>query len=260
MMKPWFQSCSVSLLLTTDSTRSSPTSSPAAMIRRTCAPIFVWFCTFQRKMSPTLMCTRFRSAASRWLWVPLPLPCTPMITYLRMSSAWHTGRRHTRLGRPVSPGMMVGYRQAEPALEGTPRLAVDQLAQLRPVVAQPVRVDEAGQVVRPALVDHDAVQEQPRPFGGDVELPRPVPGQVDRQHHRPLPRAVQVIEPLRQPPGLRGQGGEQTHGRIMLWQRYSHGMDDASPAPGAAAAEDPGPSGPVWRFLLKPRWLGWHLL
>ena len=46
----------------------------------------------------------------------------------------------------------------------------------------------------------------------------------------------------------------------MLWQRYSHGMDDASPAPGAAAAEDPGPSGPVWRFLLKPRWLGWHLL
>ena len=41
----------------------------------------------------------------------------------------------------------------------------------------------------------------------------------------------------------------------MLWQRYSHGMDDASPAPAAAPAR-----GPVWRFLIKPRWLGWHLL
>jgi len=30
----------------------------------------------------------------------------------------------------------------------------------------------------------------------------------------------------------------------------------ATPAEGAAAE----PSGPVWRFLLKPRWLGWHLL
>jgi hypothetical protein len=28
-------------------------------------------------------------------------------------------------------------------------------------------------------------------------------------------------------------------------------MDDASPAPAA---------GPVWRFLIRPRWLGWHLL
>jgi hypothetical protein len=32
-------------------------------------------------------------------------------------------------------------------------------------------------------------------------------------------------------------------------------MDDASPAP------DTGPAaGPAWRFLIKPRWLGWHLL
>jgi hypothetical protein len=30
----------------------------------------------------------------------------------------------------------------------------------------------------------------------------------------------------------------------------------ATPAEGAAAE----PSGPVWRFLIKPRWLGWHLL
>jgi hypothetical protein len=46
----------------------------------------------------------------------------------------------------------------------------------------------------------------------------------------------------------------------MLWQRYPHAMDDASPAPDAAPAGDPGPAGPVWRFLIKPRWLGWHLL
>jgi hypothetical protein len=42
-------------------------------------------------------------------------------------------------------------------------------------------------------------------------------------------------------------------------QRYAHGMENAVPAAPAegAAAE---PSGPVWRFLIKPRWLGWHLL
>jgi hypothetical protein len=32
-------------------------------------------------------------------------------------------------------------------------------------------------------------------------------------------------------------------------------MDDASLAPDAAPA-----AGPAWRFLIKPRWLGWHLL
>jgi hypothetical protein len=46
----------------------------------------------------------------------------------------------------------------------------------------------------------------------------------------------------------------------MCWRRYSHGMDDASSAQSAAPAGDPGHSGPVWRFLLRPRWLGWHLL
>ena len=30
----------------------------------------------------------------------------------------------------------------------------------------------------------------------------------------------------------------------------------AAPAEGAAAE----PDGPAWRFLIKPRWLGWHLL
>jgi len=74
MMKPKFQSCWVSLSLTTDSTRSSPTSSPAAMTRRTCAPILVWFCTFHRKMSPTLMCTECPGRRQIWPGVPLPLP------------------------------------------------------------------------------------------------------------------------------------------------------------------------------------------
>lgn len=35
-------------------------------------------------------------------------------------------------------------------------------------------------------------------------------------------------------------------------------MENAGPA--HAAAEAPAPDGPVWRFLIQPRWLGWHLL
>src|SRR5690242_1060634 len=69
---------------------SSPTSSPAAMMRRTWAPSLVCCWTCQRKMSPTLMCTRSRSAASRTAWVPLPLPWTPMMTYLRIAPPLHT--------------------------------------------------------------------------------------------------------------------------------------------------------------------------
>ena len=39
-------------------------------------------------------------------------------------------------------------------------------------------------------------------------------------------------------------------------------MENAG-SPDAAAASPPAPvegSGPVWRFLVRPRWLGWHLL
>src|SRR5215469_9192901 len=146
---------------------SSPTSSPAAMVRRTWAPILVWFCTFQRKMSPTPIWTRSRSAASIWLCVPLPLPCTPMITYLRMSSAWHMNR-------------CVGAR-------------------------------------------------------GGI--------------HRPVPARY----------GGCGQAGAQTHAGIIHRRRYPHGMENAG-SPSAAAAAPPAPDGPVWRFLVTPRWLGWHLL
>ena len=39
-------------------------------------------------------------------------------------------------------------------------------------------------------------------------------------------------------------------------------MEDTGPAPAAAACSPPSAerSGPVWRFLIQPRWLGWHLL
>jgi hypothetical protein len=38
-------------------------------------------------------------------------------------------------------------------------------------------------------------------------------------------------------------------------------IEGAGPADGAdLAAAAPAPSGPVWRFLVAPRWLGWHLL
>src|SRR6516164_4181010 len=56
------------------------------MMRRTCAPSLVCCSTFHRKMSPTLIWTRSKSTASSLACVPLPLPCTPMITYLRMVS------------------------------------------------------------------------------------------------------------------------------------------------------------------------------
>ena len=44
-----------------------------------------------------------------------------------------------------------------------------------------------------------------------------------------------------------------------MHQRYAHDMENTAPA---TPAQDAAPqrSGPVWRFLVKPRWLGWHLL
>src|SRR5579859_7928630 len=200
MMKPWFQSCWSSRSLTTDSTRSSPTSSPAAMVRRTSAPSLVWFCTFQRKISPTLMWTMSRSAASNWLCVPLPLPCTPMITYLRMSSAWHTKRGSGARGHFQRSRCLASTGQPQPALAGPPHPAAEQVPELRPVVAQPLGVEEAGHVVPPSLADHDAVQQQPGIGPGHVELAELVPAQVHRQDDRPLPGAVQVLEPVGQPP------------------------------------------------------------
>src|SRR5690349_13049163 len=62
-------------------------------------------------MSPTLMCTRSRSSRSILAWVPLPLPCTPMITYLRIdfpsvrrAEAQRAGREPGQRGRIDAPG------------------------------------------------------------------------------------------------------------------------------------------------------------
>src|SRR5437773_3143055 len=216
MMKPKFQSCWVSRSLTTDSTRSSPTSSPAAMVRRTWAPSLVWFCTFQRNVSPTPMWTGSRSAASIWLCVPLPLPCTPMITYLRMSSAWHTER-----------GVAARGGQAELALAGPPHPAADQQPELRPVLTQPFGVEEAGHVVPAALADHDAVQQQPGLVPGHVELAELVPAQVHGQHDGALPRPVQNIEAVRPPPASGGQAGTQRQAATIDGQRYPGALESA---------------------------------
>jgi len=70
---------------------------------------------------------------------------------------------------------------------------------------------------------------------------------------------VQIIEAVRQPPGRGGQAGTQTHAGIIHGRRYPGGMENAGPA-NAAATEAPAADGPVWHFLLQPRWLGWHLL
>jgi hypothetical protein len=37
-------------------------------------------------------------------------------------------------------------------------------------------------------------------------------------------------------------------------------MENAGPTWPAAPAGQTGPAAPVWRFLIQPRWLGWHLL
>ena len=37
-------------------------------------------------------------------------------------------------------------------------------------------------------------------------------------------------------------------------------VSPAGTAPADAAPTNTAPAGPVWRFLIQPRWLGWHLL
>ena len=56
-------------------------------------------------------------------------------------------------------------------------------------------------------------------------------------------------------PGFRSQA----HAGIIHGRRYPGGMENAGPA-NAAAAAPPAQDGPVWRFLVRPRWLSWHLL
>src|ERR1700684_438403 len=129
-------------------------------------------------MSPTLMCTMSRSAASSWLCVPLPLPCTPMITYLRMSPAWHTqggvgilrvlgGRAFAGIGRTFDglggPGFAVrGPRGHGRFPEPGPR----------PRPQRGRQVQMGGDVVRGRLVVHSpAAEMRPRLFRRPLEFP-----------------------------------------------------------------------------------------
>src|SRR2546429_8512217 len=163
--------------------------------------------------------------------VPFPAPPPPITLLLRSST-------------PSPPGRGTPPRGGTPnlALPGPPHPAADQEPELRPVLAQPFGVEEAGHVVPAALADHDAVQQQPGLLPGHVELAELVPAQVHRQHDGALPGAVQVVEAFRQPPGGYGQAGAQTHAGIIHRPRYPGGMENAGPAH-AAAASPPAPAG-----------------
>ena len=71
---------------------------------------------------------------------------------------------------------------------------------------------------------------------------------------------MQVIEPVRQPPRVYEQARAQTHAGIIHRRRYPHGMENAGPVAASAVEASAENSGPVWHFLIKPRWLGWHVL
>src|SRR5690242_10528275 len=147
-------------------------------------------------MSPTLICTRSRSVASSVACVPLPLPCTPMITYFRMTPAWHA----TRGASPPAP--LQGLRhQRETALAPAAQPRVEPAAQHRPVLAEQARVQEPGHVVAAALRQHDAVQAAPELLVGQVELAGPRPGEVPGQPDDAAGRPAQLLDPLGQPPG-----------------------------------------------------------
>src|SRR5919197_4843769 len=177
MMKPKFQSCSSRRLCPTASTSSSGTSSPAATMRRTCAPSLVWCCTFQRKMSPTLMCSRSSVSASSLACVPFPLPWTPMMMYLRMTPPLHARQAYRAISIPERAGpIQRGARQL---------LAVEVAEDAASDLAQVGGLGElAGEVVQLRV-------GQPVQRPGDVGLGR-VPQQ---QHHQLALAGVAAVQP-----------------------------------------------------------------
>jgi hypothetical protein len=90
-------------------TMSSGTSCPASTMRRMRAASLVWLWMCQRKMSPTEMCTRSKSAASSLACVPLPQPWTPMMTYLCMVVSSVAGLGPAA-ARPVGPDFLIDRR------------------------------------------------------------------------------------------------------------------------------------------------------
>src|SRR5260370_23255987 len=120
--------------------------------------------------------------------------CSAMQTMTALPGRWSPGVGRVEPGRWAGGARALGQVEPELALAGPPHLVADQQAQLRPVLPQPLRVDEAGQVVPPALADHDAVQQQPGPLFRDIDLAQLVPGRVPRQHDHALQGPWRCVE------------------------------------------------------------------
>src|SRR5215469_4688924 len=119
-------------------------------------------------MSPTAICTRSRSSASMLDWVPLPLPWTPRMTYLRTSSGYRaifgdlgrtigswldwgirSGRVFLGGGRLALAGLL--FAEPEHPLAQPPQLGLERFGDQRPVGGEQLGVDEADDVVALAL-------------------------------------------------------------------------------------------------------------
>src|SRR5580658_2865166 len=172
-------------------------------------------------MSPTLMCTMSRSAASSWLWVPLPLPCTPMITYLRMSPAWHTqggvgilrgpgGRALARIG-----GTLDGLGGPGFAVRGPLRHGRFPEPRPGPGPHRGRQVQMGGDAVRGRLVIHSpAAEMRPRLVRRTLEFPARL-GHVPHARAELLPGQDQRVVRVRVVVHLDAQGpGDGTHGDI----------------------------------------------
>jgi hypothetical protein len=90
---------------------------------------------------------------------------------------------------------------------------------------------------------------------------------VTSSRHRPPAKPSQAM-----PPPVRAKSplssvyvlsrNADRDGESPAGQRYAQGMEmePGSPPPAATAPAGTAPTGPVWAFLIKPRWLGWHVL
>ena len=199
------------------------------------------------------MWTRSRSAASIWLCVPLPLPCTPMITYLRMSSAWHMKRG-------------VGARGG---IGGAGRASASQARRIRLLTSSrssgqssrsrcALRRKRATSFRRPWLItmlyssslacclatsnSRNSCQLR---CTGRTTVPCQGPC---RSSSRSGSRLAGADKPVRRPMRELSTAGAT----LMAWKTR---VRPTPPRPHRRRW-----TVPVWRFLVRPRWLGWHLL